>query len=411
MNPSDETSRYPTPRPPMQGRYLVRKAWLATALSAIDTAARLAPSRRGSVPTDGRGLAPRSILVSQGGHIGDLIMTLPMLQWIRTHQPEVRIGLVIGSWSKLILPSIKPLFDASYIVDHMLINRSGDSRGAKFRQHRETWATAKAAIKADGYDVAIDTFPFILNNIPFLYSCGIPERVGFTCGGLSPLLTRPVEWRHGPRAYADYQRDLLKAIFTDASLDEPLTGFYPAVPEPSPVDPGEGYVLAQIGAGAPHKEWPDADWESVLTRLSKDGYRVVLAGAGKREKTRAEALAAKVPGAIDLCDTLKWPAFVALVAGASHVICLDSSSSHVAAGFKIPSTVIMPSINDHRQFGPASPNSTVMSFKTPCAPCFRSAGCEHMDCIRKVTADEVYRSVKARLVADGVRVQPALLSA
>lgn len=409
--PNDETSRYPAPRPAMQGRYLVRKRWLALALSAMDGLARLAPPVTGPVASDADGLAPRSILVSQGGHIGDLIMTLPLLHWIRAHRPEIRIGLLIGSWSKLILPSIEPLFDACYIVDHMLINRSADSRSAKFRRHRETWRAARTAIRTDGYDVAIETFPFILNNIPFLYRCGIPERVGFTCGGFSALLTRPVPWRHGPRTYADTQRDLLKAIFRDPSLDVPFTGYYPPPRDPSPVDPAAGYVLAQIGAGAPHKEWPDADWQSVLARLADDGYRVVLAGAGKREKDRAAALAAHVPGAIDLCDQLNWSAFTALVAGASHVICLDSSASHVAAGFGVASTVIMPSINDARQFGPASAASTVMSYPTPCAPCFRSAGCAHMDCIRKVTADDVYRTVKARLEADRVPVQRSPLSA
>jgi hypothetical protein len=56
---------------------------------------------------------------------------------------------------------------------------------------------------------------------------------------------------------------------------------------------------------------------------------------------------------------------------------LDSSASHVAAAFRIPTTVIMPAINDPKIFGPLNDQANILTFKTPCAPCFRSGGCDH----------------------------------
>jgi len=71
----------------------------------------------------------------------------------------------------------------------------------------------------------------------------------------------------------------------------------------------------------------------------------------------------------------------------------DEQPSHIAAAFRKPSTVIMPGINDPKMFGPANDTARILRFQTPCAPCFRSGGCEHMACIRGVTAEDATVSV------------------
>jgi ADP-heptose:LPS heptosyltransferase len=396
---------FPAPRLPMVGPYLVRKRQVALGLRAIDLACSVF-AKQASKPAPFQGDKLRSIVFSQCGHFGDLILTLPTLRWVRQNHPDIRIGLIVGSWAKPMMAGISTLFDASYVADHFMLNRSNRPLQEKLAQHRQSWTTAAAQLRRDGYDAAVDCYPFIQNSIPLLYASGIPVRAGFTSGGFGPLLTHTSRWERSIRPYLDYPRGLLRLLFSDRSLDDSFQAYYPPQP-PASRRPTRPYVVFQTGAGSPIREWPEDRWSRLGSELTARGTLVVLAGAGQREKERAGRIAAALPPSdvIDLSDQLPWDEFVDLIAGAAYVMCLDSSTSHVAAAFQIPSTVIMPGINEPKLFAPANDRASILKFKTPCSPCFRGGGCEHMACIRGVTAEEATASVLKGL--DLAALQPA----
>jgi ADP-heptose:LPS heptosyltransferase len=386
---------YPTALAPMVAGYMVRKKYVATGLAAIDAACGVFTSVPRH-PTQVDLSKIRSILFSQCGHLGDLIMTLPTLHWVRLHRPEVKIGLVVGSWAKPMMSGIAELYDQVYYADHFMLNRSKQSLPEKILQHWSSWKTAATAIRRDGYDAAIECYAFAQNNIPLFRSAGIPVRIGFTCGGFGPLLTHRVRFEHASRPFVDYPRDLLRVLFADSSLDQPLEAYYP--PPSAPVSlPPPPYIVIQTGTGNSIREWPEEKWTALIRNLTARGTTVVIAGAGPRETGRAARLAVAAPGIIELCDKLSWDQFATLVAGASHVVCLESSASHLAAAFGIPSTVIMSGTTDHVQFGPANQQARILSAPTPCAPCFRSNGCVHMSCVRNVSAKEATEAVLSKL--------------
>jgi ADP-heptose:LPS heptosyltransferase len=388
---TDPGPEYPVPLAPMVGGYLVRKKSVAAGLLTIDAGCRLLAASR-SRGTSSDSLNIQSILISQCGHLGDLIMTLPVLRWIRCNRPSIKIGLVVGSWAKPMINGISELYDACYFANHFMLDRSDSSLKTKLARHRASWTTAAAEIKRDRYDAAIECYAFLQNSIPLLYACGIPLRVGFTCGGFGALLTHRLRWRHESRSFIDYPRDLLRTVFTDTSLNEPLRPYYPPPAKTNKV-PSSPYLLVQLGAGNAIKEWPENRWIELIRDLKNQRTTIVLAGAGSRERERAARVQEAVGGVVDLCDRLSWDEFVALVAKAAHVVCLDSSTSHLAAAFQIPSTILMPGINDPAQFGPVNSRARILTFPTPCAPCFRSRGCNHMACIRQVLVPEVRAAI------------------
>jgi heptosyltransferase-3 len=211
-------------------------------------------------------------------------------------------------------------------------------------------------------------------------------------------LTHKVKWEHASRPFIDYPRDLLRVLFNDASLDRPLSAYYP--PQHGNYEvPETAYVLVQTGTGNRIREWPDERWIELVRGLTKSGSFVVIAGAGPRERQRASTISDAVAGGVlNLCDTLAWDEFVTLVARAAHVVCLDSSTSHLASAFRVPSTVLMSGMTDFKQFGPANERATILTFKTPCAPCFRARGCYHMACIRNVTVDAALQAVLSEMM-------------
>lgn len=386
---------YPKPRPPMVGQYLVHKKYVAVGIAALDHLCKPL-TIIGRRTEAGKESNIQSILVSQCGHLGDLIMTLPTLYWLRRHRPAIKIGLIVGSWAQPILGGIAELYDEYYFADHFLLNRAGWPLSEKIARHIVTWKETAAGIRQHCYDAAIECFPFFQNDIPLLYWSRIPIRVGFTCGGFGPLLTHPVPWKHEPRPFLDYPRDLLKELFDDVSLAQPLEAYYPAAP-PAADPPDAPYIVLQCGSGNSIKEWPDDRWIELARDLSARGTKVVVAGAGARERERAARIQEAAPGIVNLCDKLSWDEFVALIAGAGQVVCLDSSTSHLAAAFRVSSIVIMAATTDYRQLGPANINAKILTFSTPCAPCFRSDGCEHMACIQEVSAQQAVQAVVSRL--------------
>src|SRR5215813_422000 len=276
---------YPAPRLPMVGKYLVRKRYFASGIRAIDLACSLL-AKRGPTSVSYRGGKLRSIVFSQCGHLGDLIMTLPTLRWVRQNRPEMRIGPIVGSWASAMINGISALYDACYFADHFMLIRSNRPLKEKLAQHRQSWTTAAAQIRKDCYDAAVDCFPFVQNSIPLLYSVGIPVRAGFTSGGFGPLLTHVSRWERSPtRPYVDYPRDLLRLIFDDSSLDSPFQAYYPPQPTTSK-RPKRPYVVIQTGVGSPIKEWPEDRWITLCRELTARGNLVVLAGAGQRESER-----------------------------------------------------------------------------------------------------------------------------
>src|SRR5271155_4041180 len=83
----------------------------------------------------------------------------------------------------------------------------------------------------------------------------------------------------------------------------------------------------------------------------------------------------------DYLDLWSWDGTLDRIHHALYVECRDRRGrrgSPPAAAFRVPSTVIMPGINEPKLFAPANDRANILKFKTPCSPCFRGGGCEHM---------------------------------
>jgi ADP-heptose:LPS heptosyltransferase len=142
------------------------------------------------------------------------------------------------------------------------------------------------------------------------------------------------------------------------------------------------------GTRQPTREWPDERWIALAQRLQKDSRRVVLLGSGPREAQRNAAIAAAVPGVVDLTGAFDWPGLVDVIETCEHLFCLESVAGHLAAVFDRPTTVIFGGMTNPRQWGPMSPRAATVTHPTPCAPCNRW-GCEGMYCLAGVDVDDV----------------------
>jgi ADP-heptose:LPS heptosyltransferase len=375
----------------MRGPYLIRNPGAAAIMTMLDAALGHIPRRQPSPPPE-----PRRILLCNWAHLGDVLLTLPAVGWLRERFPDAELGFLAGSWSAPILNDARDQLSRIHTIDHHWLARSGNLK-TRMRRHVETARTAIREIRAVAYDVAIDFHPFFPNAGCTLWRAGVPVRIGWTSGGLGAFFTHGVTRIDADRHVTDYHRDLLAVL---APATPPTPGCLRPVyfrcdsPEPLPVALSDGgsYILLHTGSGAKAKEWQDGKWLSLARSLNAAGKRVIVVGSGEREGQRNAIIAASVPGVLDLTNTVDWSGLVTLIEHCEALVGLESVAGHLAASFGKPVISIMPGMNDPNQWAPLTPRLAAMTYSTPCAPCNRK-GCEHMYCLSELTAADVSTAV------------------
>lgn len=357
------------PRTPFRHGYLVRNPALYAALRVADFLAGRLARRRRHRPLP----MPRRVLVAAGGHLGDAVIATTLLPLLRKALPEAQVGMLAPSWCAPVLAG-HPGVARFHAVDHWFLDRSGDTLPARWLRHRRTSARALAEIRAAGYDLAIDLYPYFPNAAALLWRAGIPARVGFASGGLGPLYTTALEWTDGGRHTAERHAQLLRAALDPGAAGAgslALAYDMPPIP-PAASDRvlrllashGAGpreYIVMHPGSGNAAKDWPIESWRQVAAAVAAGGTRIVLTGAGAREQQQARALAAGAPvPPIDLAGRLDWDEFRAVLAHARAVVTVDTVAAHLAAAAARPVIVIMSAAGNPAHWRPLGPTATVL---------------------------------------------------
>jgi ADP-heptose:LPS heptosyltransferase len=327
--------------------------------------------------------------------MGDAVLILPVLKALKDLFPAARIDVLTGRAGHPVLEG-SGLCERCHVVDHPLLSRANASRLSRLRTYLHDRRTFVRAAREIGYDVAIDLYFYFPGAATLLWSAGIPVRCGFTSGGFGKLLSHPVVWSFGNRHISQFGLELMKTLWPEqtAALG-PLPLFYPGHPVAVGL-PTCPYIVLHSGAGGPWKEWPEAQWRTLTEALLRERReQLVFCGTGGTEKKRSRRLASlAAPGRASLYIDQGWDDYVALIAGAAFVICLDSVSTHLAAAFSIPTVAIYSGCNEIELWGPGNPNARVLTAPTLCAPCHRPDGCEAMACVREVAADDVLAALR-----------------
>ncbi len=338
---------------------------------------------------------PSRILVANCADFGDIVLMLPALEALRKLFPQAEIGFLSSEKTRAVLAGTH-LVDRHHVVGSRFVHILTRERGlARLRALGRFVAARRAMVrelKAARYEVALDLYLYPFPVSPLFYMAGIPVRAGYTSGGFGPLLTHPIEAGAEPRSILDSPRALFSTLWPERAAElPPFKPHYPGHPlhDVAPLGSGARYWVIHMGAGAVFKEWPDEQWRSLLVALAGRGVKLLLTGSGARERQRVERMIASVgDDRIQSAVDRPWAEFVAVVARAERVICLDSSIVHVAAAFGVPTTALFTGINDLVEWGPRNELCDVLMAPVGCAPCNRR-DCVEMTCIREVSVSDV----------------------
>ena len=333
----------------------------------------------------------RRLLIIRPRFLGDICLTLPLLEAARAACPGVRTAYVVER-------QLAPLLGADHRVDVVIdVPPRPDLR--------QTWALIHR-LRAFAPDVAFDCFCNPRTAL-WTFASGAPVRVGGAGKG----------WRSAMYTHHRRPRTLSASGFHLASLEAlgwPVPE-RPATPRLVVAPSMRGEARAALdrlgvpveatlvgfhpGARWPTRRWAPERYVELAGRLlaeRTDAVALFTAGPGEEAVVRrcVEALPAGRAFAIEL-----WPIerFVGLQACCAAFVCGDTGPLHTAVAAGAPTLGLM-SRNRPAMFFPYPESEGHRAYwaRAECSPCHRDE-CDDLRCLHRLTVEGAWERLGAML--------------
>ena len=336
--------------------------------------------------------AIQKILLVNGAHLGDLVISTAVIRRIKEVNPHIKIGFVAGSWGADLLKS-HPGIDHFYPVNHWRLNRSASSKLSKAILYWQQWWTACRAIHKEQYDAAILLNSFFPNFASLLWFGSCKLTIGYVSSGGGPLLDICLSKPNQSEQINQLQ--LLNAI----DMNGPSSGWVEInqsklskkIQDALPKE----FILLHPGTGNPHKEWPLERWIKLGKTLNEEGHTIALTGQGDTESALCKKIAAEVNG-IDLSNQINLNDWCFAIQKADLIIGVDSAAGHIAAALEKPFIGIYSGIGEVARWTPSGKKAFVLTHAMPCSPC-HTKPCKERPCLLKIEPQDVLNATHRML--------------
>jgi heptosyltransferase-2 len=339
-------------------------------------------------------------LVIKVAAIGDFLMATPALHALQ-HDPQITGVDLLAGRSIAAAVSGNPDLDQVFYLDDRRIF-CGSLLAKTLEVLKISWR-----LRREKYDVGFNFHRDWRFNI-ILFLAGCRKRIGFARGRKPFLLTDAVRI-DGIKHHIFHYCDLLKALGVfcfDFKMIFRLDAADAAAAAEKFLKPEnlDDYIVLAPGGAANVKEemesrhWPVDCFSALAGLLLRSGRRVVILGSGG-DAVIAARIKAEQPGAVDLVNRTTLAEAAALMKKARWVVCNDSGLMHLAAAVGTPVLSI---------FGPTHPGEkkplaagSVAVWKgedLECAPCYHDGvfpKCEHLNCLKKITPQEIFDLIQS----------------
>ncbi len=334
-------------------------------------------------PYNKQAAKPRKIVVLELTHIGDLIMSTPLLHELRMNYPKAKINLVCADWNN-------PLFQNNELVDSVLNYNSRmfspKTKGTTF------WNRLKFfySLFRQKYDLVVDLRGDYDTLLFFLL---FYRRKRIEWWG-SHIMERKLKSER-PRHMVDTKVEILKTLGIHAKSKKLLFAVSKNAADwaANLLKNNERPVITIApGARWNFREWPKEKFSQLADKLMENNATVVLVGAPNEKKLAEEIAAMMKHKPIITAGTASIQQSAAIISKSVLFIGNDSGPMHVAAALSIP-TVALFGPQTPVLTGPYSKNSIVIRKHVWCSPCSQTTCINQSDwCMNKITLEEVYEA-------------------
>ncbi len=207
--------------------------------------------------------------------------------------------------------------------------------------------------------------------------------------------------------------DVIRHMFKNSVGDAAFAQAFPRLVGTPPEETAKTYALAEryfvVSPSNSHqgkhrmnyRAWPNAYWQALIKRLAQD-IQVVVIGA-PNEQAFFDQLRPFPPGVVDLAGKTPLPDLIGVIDGATALVATDTGTAHMAAatGTEV-FALIGPTPAD--QTGPYQTPANrvhILTANLPCSPCYRTEvmkNCQDNICMKALTVDMVYDSIKSAVL-------------
>jgi len=331
--------------------------------------------------------APRHILVARTDKIGDLLLSLPVLQALRKAYSKARLTALVSSYASPVVQG-HPCLDAVETLE------PGEGTASLVRRFR--------VLKPD---VFLALYPRPTQAFAAAWA-GIPLRVGTAFRWYSFLYDRRVQVHRSrcDRHEADYNLDLVRALGLvpkESSILFPLKKGERSFARTYLKAKGitGPYVVMHPGHRGSALNWKPERYGELLRGLGRKGMKALVTG-GPDERTllkKVEEIAgpsgkgrAFAPGELDLRS------LAAVLEGASCLVSGSTGVMHLAAAVGTPTVSLfcpIPATTPVR-WGPWGNKNTVLMPKGLDCPGCKVGACRRHDPMDAILVQDVLKAVE-----------------
>lgn len=306
-------------------------------------------------------------------NLGDVILTLPVLDILKFNFPQSKITVMTDIRSEDVFK-----FDPQ--IGRLIIYDKHSPLKEKIR--------LAISLRKERYDLVVDlrntAFGLFLSpkyrtpiRDPFSKNIHVREK------HLQKLKKIPLKIYSAPRASLNLRWEDKMYINGLLSLEG--------------VNPQEKILVVSPGARSHIKRWKESGFSQVCDRLIEElKLKVIIVGDEKDSEVIEEIIGRMRNRPINLCGKTSIGQLCALLKRANLLISNDSAVMHIASYLNIPILAIFGP-TDKNRYGPWSDKNIVIQKDLACCPCSKAECKFSLECMRLIEPEEVFDKAKELL--------------
>lgn len=323
----------------------------------------------------------QSILLIRPGGIGDAVLLLPAINYLKKTIPQIKIDILAEKRNSQIF-SLCPVINHVFDYD----------RPVEFYQ-----------VFKKKYDVVIDTEQWHRLSAIVTRMIRSQVKVGYGTNERRKLFTHLASYRHDNYEMNSFF-DLLKPLDCElpASINLPFLMIPQSIQTSTDnllgVFLDKPFVALFPGASIPERHWGVEKFHELANRLIDEGFSVVIIG-GQEDVAVGSAIevdtcALNLVGQTTLLET------AGVLRRSELLVSCDSGVLHIGVGLEIP-TVSLFGPGIIKKWAPRGKRHSVINHELPCSPCTKFGNTPPCPigakCIQEISVDEVFMAVKMQL--------------
>jgi ADP-heptose:LPS heptosyltransferase len=327
-----------------------------------------------------------NILVVRTDRIGDVMLTLPVVEALKTNFPAAHVAMLLRSYTADL---------ADGLAEVLLYDERGIPR---------PFFEMMSLVRSGKFDAAVVAYPRFRIAL-LLRLAGIPVRVGTGFRWYSFLFNRRVyEHRKTVEKHeAAYNLAMLEILGCTVTKNPRATILLSdsdrkaarEIRQRLSIADGDRLALLHPGSGGSAHSWSAAKFSQLAQRLAHNGFRVVITGGrGEEELVRRVAEEAGA-GVVALTAHMQLKEFAAFIQSASIFAANSTGPLHLAAAVGTPVVGFYPPIRvmSPERWGPLTDMKKI--FVPDPAQCPRCHGgtCKGATCMDQIEVEDVLKSI------------------